>query len=94
MTAAYKAEDFAECSKSGEAPVGGFWRRHFRFGLTPRGTGGADIEFCRSRSWGRSDGSLLASLGSVGVCGNGGDYAVHFVIHVVHVAAILEVRES
>lgn len=94
MTTAYGAENLAEGGQDSEAPVGVLWRRHLRLGLTARGARGADSEFSRGGNRRRRCSGLLAPLGPASVSGNGGDDAVHFIVKVVHVVAILQEKEG
>lgn len=88
VTAVYGANDFAKGDQNGEAPVGGLRGRCLGLGLTAGGAGGAHSELRRGGSWGWTRSVLLAPLGS-GVPGDGRDDAVHFVVEVVQVVAVL-----
>lgn len=87
VTAVYVAEHFADGGDNSEAPVGGLRRRRLGFRLTACRAGRPDSKFCGGGSRGRS--LLLASLGPIGVSGDGVDDAVHLLVKVVHRVAVL-----
>ena len=91
-------QHLAEDSQDGVAPVPRLLRRGLQPGLAPRGAGRAQGDFHRGGvssggGGGGGRGGLLASLGPVGVSGDGRDDAVHLVVEVVHVVAVLRERE-
>lgn len=92
VTAVYGPEHFADGCQDSEAPVGGLRGGRLRLRLAAWGAGGGDSEFCGVGNRRRGTRSrLLASLGS-GVSGDGGDDAVHLIVKVVHVVAVLQER--
>ena len=89
VTAVYGAEHFTNGGQSSEAPVDGLRGRRLGLWLAARRAGGSDSELGGVRSGGGSRGGLLASLGSAGVRGDGGDDAVHIIVKVMHLVAVL-----